>query len=313
VKHVGDGIIRLTFALPLGIDHVHCYALRASGGAWTIVDAGLGVEDAADRWRSAFESLDAPVERIVVTHFHPDHVGGTAVLAKLTGAPVYQGKTDYAQCERAWGPGRSAERFVSFMRGHGLPADQGDTLLMENDALAQLVHYVRDPNLLDEGDEIDGWDVLVLPGHADGHVCLLRDGVLVAGDALLAGISPTVGLYPDARPDPLGDYLESLAALIGIAPAIAHAGHRETITEPGVRARELIGHHEERLARTRDALAHGPRNAYEVSLELFPEPLGPPLRRFALAETCAHLEYLALRGEIGRSVVDDTTRYALSV
>ena len=33
-----------------------------------------------------------------------------------------------------------------------------------------------------------------MPGHADGHLCLVRDGVLVAGDHLLDRITPAVGL-----------------------------------------------------------------------------------------------------------------------
>jgi glyoxylase-like metal-dependent hydrolase (beta-lactamase superfamily II) len=181
---------------------------------------------------------------------------------------------------------------------------------MESNALAQLVHYVHDPRLLEAGDEVDGWEILVFPGHADGHLCLHREGALIAGDVLLAGISPTVGLYPEARPDPLGDYLESLRRLIELERTTAYTGHRQTIADPSARARELIAHHEDRLARTRQVLAHGPRNAYEVSLALFPEPLGPTLRRFALAEACAHLEYLALRGELRRSSAGAETRYA---
>ena len=47
-------------------------------------------------------------------------------------------------------------------------------------------------------------------GHADGHRALLRDGILVAGDTLMQSITPNVGLYPDSRPDPLGDYLRPL-------------------------------------------------------------------------------------------------------
>ena len=44
-QEVFDGIRRLTFRLPLGIDHVHCYFLRASDGGWILVDTGLGVDD----------------------------------------------------------------------------------------------------------------------------------------------------------------------------------------------------------------------------------------------------------------------------
>jgi glyoxylase-like metal-dependent hydrolase (beta-lactamase superfamily II) len=192
-------------------------------------------------------------------------------------------------------------RLVAYMREHGLPAEDAEQLRDEGNLLLQLIHYAGDPEPLEPGDALDGWRVLHLPGHADGHLCLLRDGVLIAGDALLATISPTVGLYPGARPDPLGDYLDSLKRIVELAPRIAYAGHGDTIEDPPRRAQDLVAHHHERLARTREALSNEPRNAYEVSLTLFPERLAPVLRRFALAETLAHLEYLALRGEVKRA------------
>src|SRR4029450_12149194 len=109
--------------------------------------------------------------------------------------------------------------------------------------LRDLVHFVRDPELHDAGDVLDGWELVHTPGHSDGHLCLLRDGVLIAGDHLLSPISPAIGLYPNSRPDPLGDYLESLGLLIGLAPRVAYSGHGETIGDPVGRARELIEHH----------------------------------------------------------------------
>jgi len=123
--------------------------------------------------------------------------------------------------------------------------------------------------------------VLELPGHADGHICLLRDRILVAGDHLLSKISPTVGLYPDSRPDPLGDYLASLERTIELAPTVALAGHNDTVEDPVARAREIIEHHRRRLDEAVRALASEPRSAYEVSLALFGEGLdasNPPLR-----------------------------------
>ena len=58
--------------------------------------------------------------------------------------------------------------------------------------------------------ELHGWEIVAAPGHADGQLTLLRDGVLIAADHLLAPISPTVGLWPESSPDPLGDYFGSL-------------------------------------------------------------------------------------------------------
>jgi glyoxylase-like metal-dependent hydrolase (beta-lactamase superfamily II) len=307
---VDGGIRRVTFALPLGIDHVHCYLLPGSGGGWTVVDTGLGLPDAGERWARTLDELGAPVERIVITHFHPDHVGAAADVAALTGAPVLQGADDYDQCLRTWGELRDEERMPAYLHEHGVPAREVESFREEAAAFVRLVRFARGPELLTAGDRVDGWEVLHLPGHADGHLAFLRDGILVAGDTLLGSITPNVGLYPDSRPDPLSDYLSSLERIAELAPRVALPGHGELIDDPAGRARELISHHEERLDQTDAALEGRPRSAYEVSLLLFPEPLSATLRRFALAETRAHLEYLVRRDSAERIDDDGRVSYA---
>ena len=297
---LSDGILRVTFALPLGIDHVHCYLLRDGNGTWTIVDTGLGLPGAAGAWAEVVRQLDAPVGRIVISHFHPDHVGAAAIVAELTGAPVYQGGIDHAQCVRAWGRERSLDRLTAFMVEHGLPAGDAAGFRVESEALASYVQVVDDPELLEPGDRIDGWEILHLPGHADGHLALLRAGVLIAGDTILATISPVVGLYVDARPDPLGDFLASLARIGELAPTVAYTGHRAAIDDPAERATELVEHHVRRLELTAQALDGEPVTAYEISHALFPDSLSDGLRRFALAEALAHVEHLVGRGAAQR-------------
>ena len=289
---LGDGIRRLTFALPLGIDHVHCYLLRASDGSWTLVDTGLGLPGAEERWSPILAELGGPLERIVITHFHPDHVGDATPVAELSGATVFQGRVDYEQCLRVWGDGRSPRRLAEHMLEHGLPPSELSALRRDSDRVAELVHAAVEPEPLEPAERLAGWEIVHLPGHADGHLALLNDGVLIAGDALLAHISPTVGLYPEARPDPLGDYLGSLEQVIELAPTVAFAGHHDPIRDPAGRARELVQHHRERLELTLAALRGGPRSAYDVSLAVFATELSPTLRRFALAESLAHLERL---------------------
>lgn len=308
---LSEGVQRLTFSLPLGIDHVHCYLLAAEGRGWTLVDTALGLPGAEERWREVLAELDGPVERIVLTHFHPDHVGGAADVAALTGAPVFQGRLDYEQCLGAWDDPGVRDRVSRHMLAHGMPASEVEAVCAHHDRLVPYVHFARDPDVLEPGDRIDGWEVLHLPGHADGHLSLLRNGVLVAGDALLGDITPNVGLWPASSPDPLADYLGSLDRVVELDPVIALPGHGEPIPDPAGRARTIREHHGERLELAVAALDGVPRSAYDVSLALFPGDLSPVLRRFALAEALAHLEYLALKGEIARVEDAGRVRYAV--
>jgi len=294
------GILRVTWPLPLGIDHVHCYFLRSSNGGWILVDTGLGTRDVEARWRPVLADLDAPVEAIVVTHMHPDHVGGARDVAELTGAPVFQGRADHEQCVRAWGR-RDPQRFVEYWTSHGMPQSTVEGIAAESERLLRAVHWVERPDrLLEAGDDVDGWAVDVLPGHADGHIVLLRDGVMIAGDTILAGITPAIGLYPNSRPDPLGDYLASLRRIEELAPRVAYPGHRDVIADPPGRAREIAAHHADRLARTEAALDGAPSSGYDVSLALFQDELSTTLRRFATAEALAHLERLVREGRAER-------------
>ena len=296
---VEEGVRRITFPLPLGIDHVHCYLLRSSSGGWILVDTGLGARDPEAQWRPVLDALDAPIEQVVVTHMHPDHVGGAGDVHDLTGAPVLQGREDYAQCVAAWGR-RDPARFAAYWSEHGMPAGALDGVAHEAERLRAAVHWFEGPELLDAGDEVDGWRVEVLRGHADGHIVLLRDDVMIAGDTILGGITPAIGLYPNSRPDPLGDYLESLRRIEELGLRVAHTGHREPVLDPAARAREIRAHHADRLERTQGALDGESLSGYEVSLALFPGDLSPTLRRFATAESLAHLERLVREGRAAR-------------
>ena len=293
------GIRRITTPLLMRPGHVHSYLLPGDDG-WTLVDTGIGARDARERWAAELAQLDGPVTAILVTHFHPDHVGAAADLAELTGAPVYQDALDLDQCRLVWGSDDWPLRLAGWFDRHGVPADLTDELIGQGTYYRPYIRYEDSAMPVGPGDDLRGWEVVEARGHADGQLCLLRDGILVAADHLLDPITPTVGLWPESRPDPLGDYLAALRQTIALAPTLALPGHGEPIEDPVGRAHELIAHHAERLDATAATLRAEPQSGYAVSFPLFGEHLKPAARRFAVAETLSHLERLIIEGRASR-------------
>lgn len=308
MDELAGGIRRVTTPLPTRPGHVHSYLLPGADG-WTLVDTGIGLPDARERWAAELATLGGPVARIVVTHFHPDHVGAAAVLAELTGAPVLEGALDYAQCELVWGNPAWPRRIADWFRHHGVPEHVTEELVEQGAAYRPFIRYQPDPLLVEAGELVDGWELVAAPGHADGQLLLHRGGVLLAADHLLDPISPAVGLWPASRPDPLGDYLEALKRTIELAPRLALPGHGEPIEHAAGRARALVAHHRERLAAAEAALATEPQTGYAVSFALFGDELEPAARRFAVAETLSHLERLVCEGRAARHELDGVVAY----
>ncbi len=246
---------------------------------------------------------------IFVTHFHPDHVGAAADLHELTGAPVYQGTLDYAQCELVWGNPNWSERIRDWFQLHGVPDDVTAELVGQSSIYRPFIRYQRDPVLVESGEHLDGWELVAAPGHADGQLCLLKDGVLIAADHLLPRITPTVGLWPASRADPLGDFLGALERTAELGARIALPGHGDPIEDPTARARELQEHHRLRLEEAVAALGDEPRTGYELSFALFGDDLKPASRRFAVAETLSHAERLVNEGAARRHEDDSTVSY----
>ena len=308
MEELAAGIRRVTLPLPTRPGHVHAYLLPGDEG-WTLVDTGIGTADAKDTWATELEQAGGRVATVFVTHFHPDHIGADADLHELTGAPVVQGALDYAQCELVWGNPAWAERLVDWFRLHGAPDDVTEELVGQSSVYRPFIRYQRDPVLVEAGEHVDGWELIAAPGHADGQLCLLRDGVLIAADHLLGRITPTVGLWPASRRDPLGDYLGALDRTIELDPEIALPGHGEPIADPAGRARELKEHHRVRLEEAVTALTDEPQTGYQLSFSLFGRELQAAGRRFAIAETLSHYERLVHAGAAGRSEVDGAVTY----
>src|SRR5439155_7588200 len=110
-------------------------------------------------------------------------------------------------------------------------------------------------------------DVVPTPGHTRGHVVFhdLAGELLFAGDHVLPTITPSIGFEPVLSPNPLGDFLGSLATVRARPDARLLPAHGPVTDSVHARVDELVAHHGARLDETEAAVASGVETAFEVA------------------------------------------------
>lgn len=306
IQQINETLYRIPIPVPFPLKYVYCYLFKGEKDC-TIVDAGFNYPPAQEAWKEAFHRLGvAPsqVSRIYITHFHPDHFGLAGWLQELTGAMVFLGAEDFLMTERVWFPGSiQSNRVKDMCRKNGVPEELAEQIKEQMEKLNKHVLPLPNMTILKEqhvllGDEF--WKVIHTPGHSDGHLCFYQPEkrILIAADHILDKITPNISLWPGCRTNPLQDYLDSLQRTSLLDVKMILPGHGKIITDMPHRIQEILQHHEQRIEQMFSLTQNGAM-AYEVANAVFGhKELNPHQWRFAMAETLAHLEFLAVRGSL---------------
>ncbi len=313
IARVAEDIYQLKLPVPLPLRFVSVY-LISGGEGWTLVDTGYDYPPTYEVWKSGASALGIDLEndvaRILVTHFHPDHIGGSRWLQERTGAPVYLLEPEIENARRVWGEGSGAQPFVEALKRHGMPpeiAREAAAGMRSGLDLPELMLPLRAGEKLDLGGLAPR--IIPAPGHAD-HQFMLHDearGILFAADQVLLEITPNIGLWPESESRPLARYLESLNSLRGLDADLVLPGHGPVFHDLAGRAAEISRHHDERLGEMQAVLDNGAKAPYAVSQMAFRGTLTLFQRCFALAETLAHLDHLELQGRAVRRAGEPVT------
>jgi glyoxylase-like metal-dependent hydrolase (beta-lactamase superfamily II) len=301
-----------------------CYLLLSDTGA-VVVDPGwesdAGWEDLLRGLRAAGLEADR-VTGIVVTHVHLDHHGLSQRLSEASGAWIAMHAAEVqnlpARMRKAlsWGDGGRA-----WMTRCGVPGDVLAELSAMPDESLGLFRMAEPDMLLDDGDHLSlpGRRVRVVwtPGHTPGHICLhdADYNLLLTGDHLLPRISPNVGLSPGLD-SPLTSYLESLHAMHDYDSAEALPAHEYRFRGISGRSRAIVRHHDARAQEVLDIVAAaGQPTLWEVTQKLTWsrgwDQITGFMRRAALTETAAHVEYLVRESKLIMRSASDRAPYRL--
>ena len=298
---VAPGVRRIQVPLPIpALRIVNAYLVEGDGG-WALVDSGLHTDEAE---RALLEGLAEAglamrdVRSAFITHLHPDHMGMAGTLLRSS-VDVLMHRPEIDRARRVWSPTHELidDTYVFFAH-HGMPEDVDEGMRQAWIAMGRRVDDFEGLRPVDDGDSVDlagrAERVRWTPGHTDHHAVLVdeRDRILFAGDHVLPRITSNIGLYPQSRDDPLGDFLDALAAVRDLPVEHVLPAHGEPFTDLAGRIDELLAHHDARLDAVVSALGSRERTAYDVAHELFPKLRSPHEERFALAETLAHLRRL---------------------
>ncbi len=309
---VADGVLWFRLPLPTALDHVNVYALR-DGDGWTVVDTGMMSRRGIGIWESLLQGpLEGRPVNVIVTHHHPDHVGMAGWFQENCRSRLTATRTAwlYARMltldvQESW----PSETLAFYRRAGMAPRVLERRLSSRPFNFADMVHAmplgferIRDGDVLHIGER--RWRVVVGNGHSPEHATLWSedDGLVIAGDQVLPGISPNLGVYPtEPDADPVGEWLESCErfALLAREDQFVLPGHKLPFTGLPARLSQLIDHHHLALDRLLKHLAE-PSTAHECFQPLYMRDIGDGEYGLALVEAIAHLNHLFQAGLVRR-------------
>lgn len=290
--------------------------LLLEAGAPTLVDTGSGlgastqqilqgIDSVRDEFGEAVRPSD--IGRILLTHAHIDHYGGLDDLLRRTSAQVAIHPLDARQVEAYDEQALLGNlAFQRFLKQAGVEQSRRERLIADFGRTPGRVRSVPVDLALNDGDRLDGIEVIHTPGHSPGHVCLRLGNILLSGDHILARTIPQQWPESLAAHTGLSHYLDSLKRIEereGIELILG--GHEPPIHEPARRIEEIRQAQHRRLRRVAEILRNSPQplTIDQITETMYSRQQGFPAM-LALTDVGSRVEYLAQRGRLAVANLD---------
>ena len=318
---VADGIFWVSTPVPfVGLKQVNLWLLR-DGEGWTMIDCSYG----GSTQRGLIETVWArvlggrPITRLIVTHFHPDHAGGSGWIAEKWGLRPRMTQGEWLTANLAV-MNRHTDHVQSrgtFYRRHGLDEARvqrflsGVVLYGDGVTLPPSYKRIRGGDLIPIGR--DRWRVMIGEGHAPEHVSLYcaERKILIAGDQILPSITTNVSTWHvEPELDAVGVFLKTCKTFLDVLhpDTLILPSHRKPFRNVQHRLRQLAVHHAVRLNVILDK-AGAETSAGELIDVMFTPGLDGHQVGFAMGEAIAHLNHLVTLGHMQMIETASQMRY----
>ncbi len=312
VIEVADGVLWFRLPLPMALDHVNIYALY-DGDGWTIIDTGFDTRKTRGIWNDVIAGPlgGKPINRVIITHFHPDHIGLAGWFVEQ-GAELITTRTTYLTGRMLTLDTQDSYRdeTLTFYTLNGMDPEVAERRKSErpfnfSDCVTPIpIGYTR----IQDGETIAfggrTWDIKTGDGHAAEHATFWSkdDNLVLGGDQLLPSISPNIGVYAtEPEADPVAEWLASCERFLALADQgqFVLGGHKLPFYGLVTRLEQLIENHHGALDRLHDFIAE-PKKGGECFPALFKRSIGDGEYGLAFVETIAHLNHLHQTGRARR-------------
>ena len=314
--------------VPGNLNHINIWLLDDrddEGDGVAIVDTGLYMPGSTDAWKALFAGglQGRRITRVLVTHFHPDHVGCAGWLANRCKVQLWMNRTEWLMARMLTADQRDEppKEILDRRRFQGYNEAQVEDMRKRGfggfaRAVSQLPTGHR---RLEDGQHvrIGGrvWEAMTGGGHTPEHTCLIdhHNGVIIAGDQILPRITSNVSIMdsePDA--DPLGEWLDSIAKFRRKLPGdmLVLPAHGSPFRGVQVRLDKLAEGHHDRLDKLEVALREKPMRAVDTFALLFDRPIDESVFGLATGESHAHLVHLVATGRAKVETIDGVGWYS---
>jgi len=324
-----NGIYILRQQMPYPLQENNAYLAETDDG-WMVIDLGIDIPGTRELWKTAVAMAGisfSSITKIILTHYHPDHLGAAAWLQNMTGAPVYMSDKDLGIASKY--VFLREDRYASyseFISGavhlHSFGEEKTERLVSDwCDKVVPLFPAPEIIKILNEDDSIviNGftYNVRIFSGHTDGQIALWCEDnrFLFSGDIFAENGYLHFTDWPHTNNiNPLNDFLLSLTAIEEMNPSRIYTGHGKPVTEyTGVFSKLRKRH--KKIIEAIEKSVSSPVSAGEIYELIFPVPQTGDYadyihyHRVLIGEVVGYLNFLVSGKRLSSELIDGRQLY----